>query len=481
MGGRSGIRYCSRDFGKHGTGRVGKVLMDKKNNSTCFLCQSNANFCQLVFRGTDISDAPGARLRIRLAWLLSKLQPVKRKIVLWEKFSSRYEESARRVYERLVDDGNKQARFILDEDVLKRELETNKIKQVYQDQIVHRCSFEHYRLFFSGRTFISTETFAHLSGLHPSSRLVRKHIKRARFNYVFLQHGVMYMIPLGNAKRGAVFSSADSKGLWRVVVSSELEKQHFVQLGGYKPKELYVCGLPKYDANKWDSHADLIAIMPTWRPWELGEVRTNLTESKYYKMLLKIFNAVPEQLKDKVRILAHPRFQDFVFAANTPLTPHIIKDTPYDEVLQHVKLLITDYSSISYDAFYRGANVIFDWEELDECMQAYGQGTHLMLTQDLAFGDIYLGEHHTTNHGVPPTTNNGEYPTTSAHHNNGEHHIPEQSCSSSSTSNLSALIEKGYFEQQDPEYIKRYRQIVNFHDGKNTERLMQMMRKDGII
>ena len=104
-----------------------------------------------------------------------------------------------------------------------------------------------------------------------------------------------------------------------------------------------------------------------------------------------------------------------------------------------------------------------------------------MLTQDLAFGDIYLGEHHTTNHGVPPTTNNGEHPTTSAHHNNGEHHTPEQSCSSSSTSNLSALIEKGYFEQQDPEYIKRYRQIVNFHDGKNTERLMEMMRKDGII
>ena len=54
-------------------------------------------------------------------------------------------------------------------------------------------------------------------------------------------------------------------------------------------------------------------------------------------------------------------------------------DVKYDDILKHTKLLITDYSSIAYDAFYRGCNVIFYWEELQECLEAYGPSTKLMI------------------------------------------------------------------------------------------------------
>ena len=491
--GASAIRYTSRDFGKRGTGRVGRILIDKNSDTTCFLCQSDANFCQLVSRATDISDTPAVHRRIRLAWLLSKLQPVKRKIVLWEKFSSRYEESARRVYEYLVDDGNKQARFVLDGDVLDRELDTNKIKPVYQSQIVRRCSFEHYHLIFSGKTFIGTEALSHLIGMQSSSRFVRKYIKNGRFNYVFLQHGPSYTVTLGSEGM-SFFNATNAKGMCRVAVSSDLEKEHFIQSGGYKPEELYICGMPKYDVNTWSADADLIAVMPTWRPWEEGTARVDFTQTSYHRFLMGIHEAVPEHLRKKLRVLVHPRFQQYALESSSPLVPYMTGDTPYDEILRQVKLLITDHSSISFDAFYRGANVIFDWEELDECMQAYGQGTHLMLTEDLAFGEVYKGEvykgevHKDEDKGevhkgevykdeekveVYKGEDKGEvYKGGEKDEEKGEHH---------SRDTLRAMIERAYTTDQSAEHIRRYRKIINFHDGKNTDRLMGFMRADGLI
>ena len=65
------------------------------------------------------------------------------------------------------------------------------------------------------------------------------------------------------------------------------------------------------------------------------------------------------------------------------MIPKIIS---YDKILEETALLITDYSSIAYSAFYRGANVIFAWEELEECMEKYE--SHLMLNKDNVFGDV---------------------------------------------------------------------------------------------
>ncbi len=470
LAGRSDICYCRRDFGKRGTGRVGKILVNEGSGTTCFLCQTAANFCQLVSRNTDPADMPAVRLRIRVAWALSKLSPAHENIVLWEKFSSRYEESARRVYERLVDEGDRRARFILDGDALNRELASGRIGPAYQAQLVRRCSFAYFHLVFSAKSFIGTETIAHLIGMHSSSRLVRRHVKEARFNYAFLQHGVMYMVTLGSAGRD-FFASTSSKGLRRVVVSSEREKGHFVQSGGYAPEELYVCGLPKYDANAWDADADLIAVMPTWRPWEEGVARSAFTQTGYHRFLVGICEAVPERLRPKLRILIHPRFKACARYLDSPLAPYIVDETPYDEVLQRVKLLVTDYSSISFDAFYRGANVIFDWEELDECMHEYGPGTHLMLTRELAFGEVYDGEKE-----AGPGVGAGSSASVC-----GECDGPRGAGEVLVRPKLRTLIERAYASGQSDEHLRRYRQIVSFHDGKNTERLMQVMRADGIV
>ena len=103
-------------------------------------------------------------------------------------------------------------------------------------------------------------------------------------------------------------------------------------------------------------------------------------------------------------------------------------------------MLITDYSSIAYDAFYRGGNDIFCWEQLDECMKHYGKDAKLMLTEDLAFGPVC--------------------------YNIGD---------------VTDAVEKIYKTEHDPQCVSNFRKIVEFSDGKNTERVVEMLAKDGII
>ena len=76
-------------------------------------------------------------------------------------------------------------------------------------------------------------------------------------------------------------------------------------------------------------------------------------------MMMKIYNAVPDDLKDKVIILPHPLIINELKHIPESVSSKIMLSARYDDLLKQAKLLITDYSSIAYDAFYRGARVIF--------------------------------------------------------------------------------------------------------------------------
>lgn len=111
-------------------------------------------------------------------------------------------------------------------------------------------------------------------------------------------------------------------------------------------------------------------VMLTWRPWEFVTGTNNIKDTAYYKMLKRIVDAVPDNLKDRLVVMPHPLLARQADIDNEDeVWKYYVPEVKYDELLKRTKLLITDYSSISYDAFYRGSNVIFDWEEKDECMR----------------------------------------------------------------------------------------------------------------
>lgn len=406
------------------------------------VCELKEDFrlARLMIRKENVTDSAWQSVKIAFAYLFARITFWNKPVVLFEKNCSGYEESASVVFERLVDDGKKNARFILD----KKYDYVERIKPKYRKNIISRFSVSHYYNMFAAGSFLSSESLDHALEKKCANRLFKNHILKGKKNYVFLQHGVMYMVSLDSEQR-AFFKKSENGGKQRVVVSSKLEAAHFKDNTNYTDEDIYICGLPKFDKSVRESNADKIVIMTTWRPWEYVNGQSDINITDYYGLLNMIVRSIPEKLKEKMVVLPHPLIKAHVeekLAENPddPVWKYYVSCAKYDDVLKKTSLLITDYSSIAYDAFYRGASVIFCWRDKDACMKEYGKSAHLMLTKELAFGDVCMDE-----------------------------------------SELAESVAGSYGKNRPQEYLKNYKKIVEFSDGNNTDRLIEAAAKDGIL
>lgn len=445
------VRWCWKDqegfflkkpvnYGRRkNTFWVSAVKIFKNENRTAYYRASDAGVLVLTVRPINYTDKIQERLKLFLAAFCAKFKKQKKYILLYEKNCARYEESASILYEKMIDRGYEDIYFVLENKYFL--IHQNEIKKKYRRNIVRKNSFRHYLLFFISKTFISSESIGHALETRCCSRSVRKRIVDRTFDYVFLQHGIMYMISLDSASRKMFSQMPQKAARYRVVVSSELEAEHFINLGNHEEKHVYLTGLCKFDKNQWNQNADKIVIMPTWRPWEYNDAEEDLAQTNYYKMLKRMISAVPNKWKENLIVLPHPLIAEAFRKKERELADYLPNvNIKYDVLLRDVKVLVTDYSSISYDAFYRGANVIFYWEELEECLKAYGDNTKLMLNKDNVFGDICYNK-----------------------------------------KELEKALEKNFYCHQKDQYLKNYQKIVKFHDGKNTERLIECLKADNII
>ena len=425
---RIGYSVFDRSTGRYKTSRI-----HRSGDLACYVKQSIFNGMYFTVREPQIYDEFSGRAKSFLAWIAAKFWPKNDIIYMFEKECSRYEESASVLYEKLIDAGFDNVCYIVNMD----NPAIQNLDAKYKKTLIEKNSFGHLLRFFKSKVFLSSETMAHAMQLRASDRRIARKTDSENIKYVFLQHGVMYMVSL-SADLRVSFREKDLE-LYRVVVSSQLEADHFIDMAGFKPEELYVTGLATFDKSVKFDDADRIVIMPTWRRWETNQAREDFTETKYFKMVERMFNAVPEELKDKVIILPHPLMQEAMNKVDNRLSGYLARES-HNDTLKKCSLLITDYSSIAYDAYFRGSNVIFYWEEKDECMMNYGAETKLMIEEETAFGDVCYNE-----------------------------------------DQLSASISKWYNKPQDENYLNRYRKIVEFHDGRNTDRIIEHLKKDGIL
>jgi len=243
-----------------------------------------------------------------------------------------------------------------------------------------------------------------------------------------------------NSKLRSGFRKKSGYKLHKTVVSSEAEARHFIDLAGMDRDDLYITGLAKFDQCYMNEGADRIVIMPTWRRWETNQAKADVESTGYFRMIETMYNAVPEKLRDKVVILPHPLMVERFAGEEGGLGGSIILADSYDRVLRDCCLLITDYSSIAYDAFYRGANVVFWWKDKDECMQHYGEDTYLMLNEGNVFGPVCME--------------------------------PED---------ITKAVNELYGREQSEQDKSRYSRIVEFHDGRNSERIIEKLIEDGVL
>jgi hypothetical protein len=415
-----------------------KEFPDK--NISVFLRQGSKNFVYTTAPEIKVTNRFGQRVKIAFAFILSKLLFFIKTIVLFEKQSSEYQASASVMFERLIDEGYERVYFILDREYA----DHFEIEEKYKKNIVWRFSFKHYLVFFMSRLYLSSESIFHATELRTLNRFIHLHVLLAKdkIPYIFLQHGVMYMVRLDAQYRSGFRYGKMFKENSRIVVSSELEAKHFIEYGNFPREKLYVTGLAQWDRVEYNSlseDADRIMIIPTWRPWELTEARSNPQDSGYYRLMERIVKNIPEEYMKKIVLVPHPLFIEYF--KDTPLAKYMPDDYEnWIKLLDKTKLLITDYSSFSYFAFYKGCNVIFDWSDLDECMEKGYDGA-LMLNEENVFGDVVYNE----------------------------------------SKDLERLVEENMESDRKDKYVERYHKIVEFKDGKNAQRIIKKLREDGFL
>ena len=423
--------YSLRDL-KRGRNRHSRIVI--RDGMSMYFRQTVYNTLTFTVRESNIYDTEEGDRRLEEARKRAKALKDRDIILMYEKNCSRYEESASHLYEKLIDAGYDNVYFIVDTSIPA----VQDLDEKYKKNLIEKDSDRHLEYFFASDKFISSETIDHALQLRIANTHVRNKMAGAGLSYVFLQHGVMYMVSL-NSKLRTGFKKNENYKLYRTVVSSEAEARHFIDMAGMLPEDLYITGLASFDTSYRHDDADKIIIMPTWRRWETNQARDDVEQTGYFRMLGRMYDAVPDHLKDKVVILPHPLIAE-KFRGEHAFGDHFLMADSYDRVLRDCSLLITDYSSIAYDAFYRGANVVFDWMDLDECMEHYGEDTHLMLNDGNVFGRACRS--------------------------------PEE---------LAKAIEESYGRPQSDEDIARYRKIVEFHDGRNSERIIGKLKMDKII
>lgn len=417
---------------KVGNGRNGKIFNWK--NFSVYFRQSAMNSVYLTIRKKNKYDFIQGRLKIFCAYIVAAIIRKKKIILLFEKECQQYEESASVLYEKLIDEGYHNCFFILSQ----YHCAIKNLEKKYRDNLVYKDSFRHLVYFFQCKSFIGTETMGHVMQLRIANRYVVKKLQKGNFDYIFLQHGIMYMVSLdADARVGFRYQKYER---YRVVVSSRLEANHFINLGGFKPDELYITGLAKFDKSFRYQEADRIVIMPTWRRWESNLAQSDFSATRYYQMLERMVSAIPDKLKSKIIVLPHPLMREAMCSSDCELKKYFPQEQSYNEVLKNCDILLTDYSSIAYDAFYRGSKVIFYWEEKEECMRMYGGNAHLMIDEDSAFGNVCWN-----------------------------------------VEELTSAIILNYGVNQTEKNKLRYKKIVEYHDGKNTERICEKLLQEQII
>lgn len=268
--------------------------------------------------------------------------------LFYEKFSSKAEEGAFDIFKFSQKSTTSANYFIINKNCEDYE----KIKDV--KNVITQYSLKYYWLFYCSDNFIATEVPAHLNILRTNNASFRKEMVKKK--NIFLQHGIIYMKNLG---KNSTFIKGKDGSCDYIVASSQKECEVICETLNMKENEVLVTGLGIFSKIKHkhinNDSKDIVTIMLTWKPYE--EHLEDFSKSSYYKNTIEIYNIVSHYIdKENIKIVAHPKVFDLL--NSTDLKSNVWQN-PISEALECTKLMITDYSSVCYNSFYRGAAVIF--------------------------------------------------------------------------------------------------------------------------
>jgi CDP-glycerol glycerophosphotransferase len=188
---------------------------------------------------------------------------------------------------------------------------------------------------------------------------------------VFLNHGVTAIHQVNNHWRFDRMSSHfEEHDIF--TVSSVAEKRIFVERMGHPEANLRVTGITRLDgilgAHPTRESPNRVLYVPTWRPWLRYGTSDTLMGSRFYAEVFQLLHdpmlhAMLEERGASLTMLTHHVFKPFV-AELKALGLHRVSilDMHSEDIQAHLRdshLLITDYSSISFDFAYMNKPVLY--------------------------------------------------------------------------------------------------------------------------
>ncbi|PKR77793.1 hypothetical protein CEY16_07630 [Halalkalibacillus sediminis] len=177
---------------------------------------------------------------------------------------------------------------------------------------------------------------------------------------VFLQHGVL-------GRKNVEYHKIYYKYPFNMVcVSSEPEKDLVVEKLKYEEEEVVVTGLSRFDNLFETTEENRILLIPTWRQW-LNTTET-FKESEYWSRYLSLLaNERLLSLLEKHDLILdfypHYRMQQFIEESNIVLDSKInlirLGEVNVQDLLKRSELMITDFSSVSFDFNFMHKPVMF--------------------------------------------------------------------------------------------------------------------------
>lgn len=233
--------------------------------------------------------------------------------------------------------------------------------------------------------------------INPFRRQINRFVDQFRFDFVFLQHGIIR----NDLSR---WLNRYEKNIRLFVTSAKKEYDSIINYDySYTEREITLTGLPRYDF--LSNHAKRkVIIMPTYR---LPLVRTKVAldgtrpydplfkTSEYYKFYQAVID--DKRLREALRrsgaegeLYIHPNFyaQSCDFRVNKEFT---VARFPYDytKAFNDGSLLVSDYSSVVLDFAYLKKPVIYTHFDVDSfyANHSYEQGSFFSDAKD-GFGPV---------------------------------------------------------------------------------------------
>lgn len=264
--------------------------------------------------------------------------------------------------------------------------------QKYGSNVVPFMSARHILYLLAARIYAAPDAKFHGFVWKPKPNIISREISKKQI--LFLQHGVTAL-----KRVDKLFGKNGSAPMTYFAVTSEFEQKIVTENFGYAKENVPILGFTRWDVleNKARPDEKNILIMPTWRPWLEEQSDEVFRESEYcrrYRQLLENPELGAFLRENNVKIIfhIHPKMKEFLeaFQTENDQVKLIVQGSqPLNELIMKCSMLITDYSSVSWDVHYLAKPVLFYQFDYDLYQQA--NGSYLDMTRDL-FGDRCLDQ-----------------------------------------------------------------------------------------